>query len=50
MPERCAPGARRGCDRLWRWGMRGWSVPEAVIRRGCHDWAELEKTAKKMND
>ena len=48
MPERCAPGARRGCDRLWRWGMRGWSVPEAVIRRGCYDWAELEKTAKKM--
>lgn len=48
MPEWCAPGARRGCDRLWRWGTHLWSVPEVVVCRGCHDWAELEKPAEKM--
>ena len=48
VPEWCAPGACWGCDLLWLWGIRRWSVPEVVIGRGCHDWAVLEETVRKM--
>lgn len=50
VPEWCAPGACRGCDCPSRRGTCLWSVPEVVVGRKRHDWAELEKTAKKMNE